>query len=117
MSEAVVCERCGWALSGHIKSQYGLDCPTISRPGFHRASGGREVTVSSQLSALDAVKGWARESGGWTRLVEPDYVEGYQDAQEAVRSLIDSYLDRPGFPSDAILASEGIEPESNGGDT
>lgn len=41
MSEAGMCERCGWALSGHIRSQYGLDCPTRHRPGFHRSSSDR----------------------------------------------------------------------------
>lgn len=50
---------------------------------------------------MDAIKAWTRESGGWTRSAERDYIEGYQDAQEAVRGLIRSHSDRPGEPSDA----------------
>lgn len=33
-----LCDRCGWAISGHLRSQYGLDCPPGgSRPDFRRS--------------------------------------------------------------------------------
>ena len=36
--EREICDRCGWATSGHLRSQYGLDCPPGgARPGFRRA--------------------------------------------------------------------------------
>lgn len=107
MNDASICERCGWSLLGHLRSQYGLDCPTTSRPGFHRESTSRAFEVP-QLSALDAVKVWSRESGGWTRSAERDYIEGYQDAQEAVRGLIRSHPDRLGEPQTLVVSHEEL---------
>lgn len=50
-----LCDRCGWAISGHVSSTYGLDCPMSPRPGFRRSEV-PEPSAETVLHLTDSLK-------------------------------------------------------------
>lgn len=90
-----LCDRCGWALSGHLRSQYGLDCPPGGvRPGFRRSD-------VPEPSAEHAYQGNLSQDTCWVM------VDG-----EMCRKPIEAHVGTQGEPSDAVVdAARGALPQ------
>lgn len=110
------CSRCGWALSGHARSQYGLDCPWGVSPAKRAGHIGVLVNLSQMLDRLEAAEARVatglREAADFIKdtsgvgLRNNDYARGWYAALEyALGELYDradrAELHRNGHKSDA----------------
>lgn len=119
-SKQELCDRCGWALSGHVRSQYGPDCPPGgSRPGFRRSevpepSASREKLIALLRSRFAWHSGatFEQDADAILALLEPEPQGEPYDAviRQAVLDGLDaaSVLQSPFQPQTRELVVEQI---------